>query len=73
MINFVIVDDNKSQRKIISKAIVSHMMNNKMEFNIIEYEDYNDKLKDYIRQDIKDTIYILDYECIALSFGLFGC
>lgn len=62
MINFVIVDDNKSQRKIISKAIVSHMMNNKMEFNIIEYEDYNDKLKDYIRQDIKDTIYILDYE-----------
>ena len=62
MINFVIVDDNKSQRKNISKIILKHMMGNKIEFNVIEYEDYNDKLIEYLKTNTADTVYILDLE-----------
>ena len=62
MFNFVIVDDNKSQREIMAKSIVKSMMSNKLEFNIIEFDDYNNKLIDYIRNDRNDTVYILDIE-----------
>jgi len=62
MINFVIVDDNKSQRKIISNSILKRMMSNKLEFNIVEFEDYNNKLIDYISNDNNNSIYILDLE-----------
>ena len=62
MFNFVIVDDNKSQREIISKSIIKSMMSNKLEFNIIEFDDYNNDLIDYIRNDNGDTVYILDIE-----------
>ena len=69
MVNFVIVDDNKSQRKIISKIILKNMMSNKIEFNINEYNDYDDDLKNYIRNKTVDTVYILDLE-LPLSDGV---
>lgn len=62
MINFIIVDDNKLQRKTISKIIISKMMSNKIEFNILEFEDHNSKLENYISKRNVDTIYILDLE-----------
>ena len=62
MINFVIVDDNSLQRKNISKIVFSQMMNNKLDFNVYEFEDYNNKLKKYIEKNDIDTIYILDLE-----------
>lgn len=62
MINFIIVDDNKLQRKRVSKIIVKKMMCNKVEFNILEYEDYNKKLINQINKNTLDTIYILDLE-----------
>ena len=62
MLNFVIVDDNKSQRKIISNSILKSMMGNKIEFNIIEFDDYCIELKEYMINDNNDTVYILDLE-----------
>ena len=62
MINFVIVDDNKSQRKIISNIVLKSMMRNKLEFNIHEYDDYTNELKEYLKNDNGDTVYILDLE-----------
>ena len=62
MINFVIVDDNKSQRKTISNVILKNMMKNKIEFNILEFSDYNKELIDYLKCDNNDTVYILDLE-----------
>lgn len=62
MLNFVIVDDNKSQRKIISNSILKRMMSNKIEFNIIEFDDYCIELKEYMINDNNDTVYILDLE-----------
>ena len=62
MINFVVVDDNNMQRKKLSKIIMSKMMNNKIDFNILEFNDHNKEVIDYIDEDNTDTIYILDLE-----------
>ena len=62
MINFVIVDDNQLQRKKISKIIFSQMMNNKIDFKVYEFDDYNNKLIKYIDKDDIETVYILDLE-----------
>lgn len=69
MVNFIIVDDNKSQRKIISKTVLKNMMSNKIEFNIFEFEDYNQELKEFIRNKKDYKIYILDLE-LANSDGI---
>ena len=62
MINFVVVDDNSLQRKRICNTIMSKMMDNKIEFRIYEFADYNDKLLKYISNDNENTVYILDLE-----------
>ncbi len=62
MVNYVIVDDNKSFRKKISDLVLSFMMKNKVDFKIIEFPDFNKDLEDYIKKDTNDTIYILDLE-----------
>ncbi len=67
MINFIIVDDNKLQRKRISNTILKKMMCNKMEFNILEFEDYNEKLINQISKNTLDTIYILDLELPSID------
>lgn len=62
MINFVIVDDNNMQRKKLNKIIFSKMMNNKIDFNILEFDDYNNKLIKYIDKNESDTVYVIDLE-----------
>ena len=60
MINFIVVDDNDLQRKKINNIIISKMMNNKIEFNIVEFNDYSEKIFKYM--DTKDSVFILDLE-----------
>ena len=67
MLNFIIVDDNKSQRKRNSNIVINNMMKNKIEFNIVEIEDYNDKLIDIISNNSLDKVYILDIELPSLD------
>ena len=62
MINFVVVDDNIVQRKKICNIIMSEMMDNKMDFKIYDYPDYNDELVKFINEGKENTIYILDLE-----------
>lgn len=62
MVNFVIVDDNKSQRKIISNIILEKMMTNKIEFKTYEFSDYNKDLIKYISNDKDESVYILDLQ-----------
>ena len=62
MINFVVVDDNSIQRKKICNVIMSAMMNNKMDFKIMDFADYNDELIKFINEKKENTIYILDLE-----------
>lgn len=62
MINFVVVDDNKLHRKKINNIIVSKMMNNQIDFKIHEFDDCDDTLLKYVKEDKQDTIYLLDIE-----------
>ena len=62
MINFVIVDDNKSQRKMVSNVILESMMTNKIEFKIYEFNDYNKELIKYMKNDHEESVYILDLQ-----------
>ena len=62
MINFAVVDDNKLHRKKISNIIISSMMNNKIDFKIHEFDDYNNELLDFVKNDKQDSIYLLDIE-----------
>ena len=62
MVNFVIVDDNKLQRKRISNVVLKKMMANKIDFKVYEYDDYNKELENYISHDTYNTVYILDLE-----------
>lgn len=62
MINFAVVDDNKLHRKKINNIIISKMMNNQIDFKIHEFDDCNDRLLKYVKDDKQDTIYLLDIE-----------
>ena len=62
MINFVVVDDNTSHRKRIVSTIVSKMMSNQIDFNINEFNDYSNQLLKTIKDERRNTVYILDLE-----------
>ena len=62
MLNFIIVDDNRQQRKNISKVILKSMMSNKIDFKTLEFDDYNDELISQMNKNNNDKIYILDLE-----------
>lgn len=62
MINFVVVDDNKNHRKSICDIVVRSMMSNQTNFKINEFDDYSDKLLNYINNDNNISVYILDLE-----------
>ena len=52
MINFVIVDDNNMHRKKVNNIIISIMMNNKINFNIQEFPDFDSDLFDYFKNAV---------------------
>lgn len=62
MLNFIVVDDNDKQRKNICKIIMTYMMNNKIDFNIHEFQDYDKNLINFINKNNDESIYILDLE-----------
>lgn len=62
MINFVVVDDNISHRKRVVNTIVSKMMSNQIDFNINEFDDYSPGLLKTIKDERRNTVYILDLE-----------
>lgn len=62
MINFIIVEDNETQRNNVKNVIMSNMMKNKIEFNIVEFDDYSKELLKYIKNNHEDYVYILDLQ-----------
>ncbi len=62
MINFIIVEDNKMHRENIKKIVVSNMMNNKIAFNVFEYNDFSKNLVNDLKKYNDDAVYILDLE-----------
>ena len=62
MINFVVVEDNKMHRKRLKNVILNYMMKNKMEFDIIEFEDSSPELEKIMTSSDDNNIYIFDFE-----------
>lgn len=59
MVNFIVVDSDKKQRKIISNMIIKCMMISQIDFKIKEFSDYNSSFISHINGNENGSIYIL--------------
>lgn len=69
MIDFVIIEDNAKYKEKIKKLVVSFMMSNKLEFNILVFEDFTSNLVKYINTKNTETIYFIDLQ-LTTSDGI---
>lgn len=60
MINFIICEDEKEIRKNTKSCIVSFMMNYDIDYKIYEFDSYNKKFEDIVKEDNGFKIYFLD-------------
>ena len=67
MINFVVVDDYKEITDNIEKIISKIMMNNKLEYKIHIFNDYDSKFRKFIQEPMVNRIYLLDIETKSAS------
>lgn len=64
--NIVICDDDNGSRKAVIKVVKSFMEENKKEYKIFEYDDYNSQFNKMIKTKSK-KVYILDIETPSAS------
>lgn len=62
MVNFVVVEDNKLHYDITKKIIVSYMMKNDYEFNVIRFESFGKELDNFMKTSEDNNIYIFDFD-----------
>ena len=62
MINIIICDDNDSFRHKVVDQINKYMDKLNYEYNILEFNDYDNKFIKTIKSDLSNTIYVLDIE-----------
>lgn len=62
MINFIVLEDNLYHRNFANTTIKKFMMKNDIDYKILNYDDFNDKIKKTIKNDEITKIYILDFE-----------
>ena len=67
MINFIVVDDFKEITKKVEKIINKIMMNNKLEYKIHVFDDYNSEFKQLVDKPLTNKIYFLDIETQSAS------
>lgn len=67
MIKFIICDDNKEALEIANKAVTKAMMNYEIEYKVLKFTKYDDKLKEQIKDELNTKIYILDIELPLVS------
>lgn len=67
MIKFIICDDNKEALDIASKSVTKTMMNYDIEYKVLKFTRYDEKLKEEIHDELNTKIYILDIELPIVS------
>ena len=67
MINFIVVDDFKEITKKVENIINKIMMNNKLEYKIHTFNDYDSKFRKFIQEPMVNRIYLLDIETKSAS------
>ena len=70
MINFIVYDDEKNFRDNITTAINKVMMKNDVDYEIKEFEKYNQTFENIIEDDISSKIYLLDIEVEGSLSGI---
>lgn len=67
MIKFIICEDNKEALEIANKAVTKAMMNYDIEYKVLKFTRYDEKLKEQIKDGLNTKIYILDVELPLVS------
>lgn len=67
MIKFIICDDNKEALDIANKAVTKAMMDYDIEYKVLKFTKYDEKLKTQIKDELNTKIYILDIELPMVS------
>ena len=67
MIKFIICEDKKEHLDTASKAVTKAMMNYDIEYKVLKFTKYDEKLKEEIKDDLNTKIYILDIELPIVS------
>ena len=67
MIKFIICDDNKEVLEIASKSVTKAMMNYEIEYKVLKFTKYDEKLKEQIKDELNTKIFILDIELPLVS------
>lgn len=67
MIKFIICDDNKDALEIANKSVTKAMMNYDVEYKVLKFTRYDEKLKEQIKDELSTKIYILDIELPIVS------
>jgi len=62
MINFIICEDNQSDRNTTRQVITKYMMKNEIDYKIHVYNDYDSSFINIINKTLPFKIYILDIE-----------
>lgn len=62
MIKFIVVEDIKAHQKKVEKTVVSFMMKNNYEFEIVFFEDECEDFRRIVKENSANHIYILDFE-----------
>lgn len=67
MINFIVCDDDKYTLKKVENLIDRAMINNKLDYKTILFEDYNAKFMKVINEPLPNKVYILDIQTPSRS------
>lgn len=67
MIKFIICEDKKESLDIASKAVTKAMMNYDIEYKVLKFTKYDEKLKEEIKDNKNTKIFILDIELPIVS------
>lgn len=67
MIKFIICDDNKEALDIANKSVTKAMMDYDIEYKVLKFTKYDEKLKEQIKDELNTKIYILDIELPIVS------
>jgi len=62
MINVIICDDNEKDRREATNVVNKFIKRNKLEGNILIYEDYNKEFYNAVEMNVPFKIYLLDIE-----------
>lgn len=60
MIHFIVVEDNKYHKELVTNTITKVMMKNDFAYKIFSFEDYNEQFYDILNFNLCNKVYFLD-------------